>query len=168
MINCSLCHKGHVDNTIFCGECGDYMLEGTYPKTDEVDQIGWMGSWGNSFQFDLDRRTYLDPATIRLSIETKNREFELPLDKSILIGRVDPTIGVFPEVDLTNEVPKNNISRRHARILKREGGIFVEDSGSFNGTFVNGRRLAPYLPEALRDGDTLQLGGVLIEVKFLQ
>ena len=42
----------------------------------------------------------------------------------------------------------------------------VEDLGSINGTFINGKRLAPYLPEALHDGDQLQLGKLLIEVEL--
>jgi len=50
--------------------------------------------------------------------------------------------------------------------LKREGTVVVEDLGSINGTFINGKRLAPYLPEMLNDGDSLQLGRLLIEVKL--
>ena len=42
----------------------------------------------------------------------------------------------------------------------------VEDLGSINGTFINGKRLAPYLPEVLSHGDQLQLGKLLIEVEL--
>ena len=38
--------------------------------------------------------------------------------------------------------------------------------GSINGTFVNGKRLDPYLPEIINDGDILQLGKLKIEVKI--
>jgi pSer/pThr/pTyr-binding forkhead associated (FHA) protein len=42
----------------------------------------------------------------------------------------------------------------------------VEDLGSTNGTLLNGIRLDPYMPETLKDGDQLQLGKLLIEVKL--
>jgi pSer/pThr/pTyr-binding forkhead associated (FHA) protein len=37
-----------------------------------------------------------------------------------------------------------------------------------NGTFINGKRLDPYVPEVLKDGDTLQFGTLLAEVKVLK
>jgi pSer/pThr/pTyr-binding forkhead associated (FHA) protein len=38
--------------------------------------------------------------------------------------------------------------------------------GSANGTFINGKKLVPYLFESLNDGDLLQLGTLLIKVKI--
>jgi pSer/pThr/pTyr-binding forkhead associated (FHA) protein len=92
---------------------------------------------------------------------------EAVLNKAIHMGRLDPASDVFPEVDLTNDNGlEKGVSRRHARILKREGTVIVEDLGSINGTFINGKRLAPYLPEVLHHGDQLQLGKLLIEVEM--
>jgi pSer/pThr/pTyr-binding forkhead associated (FHA) protein len=102
-----------------------------------------------------------------LNIGDKKREVEVPLNKAIHMGRLDPASDVFPEVDLTEDNGlEKGVSRRHARILKREGTVVVEDLGSINGTFINGKRLAPYLPETLKDGDSLQLGRLLIEIKL--
>jgi len=42
----------------------------------------------------------------------------------------------------------------------------VEDLGSANGTFVNGRRLAPQTPTAIEDSDELKCGTLLIRVEF--
>jgi len=107
------------------------------------------------------------PLSIRLNIGDKKREVEVPLNKAIHMGRLDPASDVFPEVDLTEDNGlEKGVSRRHARILKREGTVVVEDLGSINGTFINGKRLAPYLPETLKDGDSLQLGRLLIEIKL--
>jgi len=44
--------------------------------------------------------------------------------------------------------------------------VVIEDLGSINGTFVNGKRLAPYLPETLSNGDIVQIGRLLIEVEL--
>ncbi len=46
-------------------------------------------------------------------------------------------------------------SARHARIDPRADGVWVEDLGSTNGTFVNGGRIAA---ERLKPGDVLRIG----------
>jgi hypothetical protein len=46
-------------------------------------------------------------------------------------------------------------SARHARIDPRTDGVWVEDLGSTNGTFVNGGRIAA---ERLKPGDVLRIG----------
>jgi pSer/pThr/pTyr-binding forkhead associated (FHA) protein len=106
---------------------------------------------------------------IRLKIGPGEREIEMPLIKSIYLGRLDPASAVLPEIDLTDYgALTTSVSRRHARIFKQKNKVVIEDLGSVNGTFVNGRRLVPYLPETLNDGDTMQLSKLLIEVKIMR
>ncbi|HEX6664778.1 MAG TPA: FHA domain-containing protein [Gaiellaceae bacterium] len=62
------------------------------------------------------------------------------------IGR-SPDCGIFLD-DVT-------VSRRHAVLTEREGGFFIADQGSLNGTFVNRKRVESAL---LEDGDELQIG----------
>lgn len=85
---------------------------------------------------------------------------EFVLDLPVMqVGRWDPDGGAFPEVDLTNDDAEAKISRRHARILNKDGQFFIEDTGSLNGTFVNrGTRLTPGEPHAVQDGDEIILG----------
>jgi len=52
-------------------------------------------------------------------------------------------------------LPFEGVSRQHARILWKDGGYWLEDLGSANGTFVQGNRIQRHL---LADGDVLQLG----------
>lgn len=47
-------------------------------------------------------------------------------------------------------------SARHARIEPRRDGVYVEDMGSTNGTFVNGIRLAR--ERRLQPGDVVRIG----------
>ena len=49
-------------------------------------------------------------------------------------------------------------SRIHARITQEEGGYFIEDLNSTNGTFKNGLRLQPYEKRKLECGDELRFG----------
>jgi pSer/pThr/pTyr-binding forkhead associated (FHA) protein len=47
-------------------------------------------------------------------------------------------------------------SAQHARIEPRGADVWVEDDGSTNGTFVNGRRIEA--PERLTPGDVVRIG----------
>src|SRR5499426_3141828 len=88
-----------------------------------------------------------------------NAQFPLPADNEITIGRVDPNRGIRPDIDLSRFDPAARSSRRHARITSRSGQFYVEDLGSANGTFVNGRtRLKPQEPYPLVNGDVLKIG----------
>lgn len=48
------------------------------------------------------------------------------------------------------------VSGRHAQLSRHGGLLYVEDLGSTNGTFVNGRKTVGATP--LRAGDTVQVG----------
>lgn len=50
------------------------------------------------------------------------------------------------------------VSRKHARVTFREGRWWIEDRGSFNGTFLNGVRLQPGVPTPLRHTDSIGVG----------
>jgi len=107
------------------------------------------------------------PSFLRLGIGEYGREVEVSLDKTIHLGRSDPTSAIYPEVDLTDDDGLDRgVSRSHARILRRNGNVIVEDLGSANGTFINGQRLPPRVPKALQDNDQLHLGTLPIEVKI--
>ena len=47
-------------------------------------------------------------------------------------------------------------SARHARFEQRRDGVYVEDVGSTNGTFVNGSRIVG--PQRLEPGDLVRVG----------
>jgi hypothetical protein len=84
-----------------------------------------------------------------------------------LIGRYDSVTGQNPEVDLTHEDSARNISRRHARVLVKEGKPFVaEEIGTMNGTYLNGQRLATGVLTPIRDGDELTLCRLTLTFKL--
>jgi FHA domain len=63
------------------------------------------------------------------------------------------SIGRSPEADAMLSGPK--VSRRHARLRFREGGWFLDDLDSTNGTIVNGARVTSC---ELHPGDQLVIG----------
>lgn len=80
-----------------------------------------------------------------------------------LIGRFDPSTGIHPDVDLTEEDPNLSVSRRHSRILCEHGRYFlVEEQGVTNGTYVKGERLLAGDARELHNGDRVGFGMVVM------
>ena len=96
------------------------------------------------------------------------KEFFLSDDET-QIGRWDADGGVFPDVDLDSDDPEAKVSRRHARIARRDDDYFIEDLGSTNGTFINrGRRLLPGDRQTLRDGDEIIVGKTFLRFHVMK
>lgn len=72
------------------------------------------------------------------------------------------TVGRSSGNDLVLVDPE--VSRRHIRIIRRADGFAVEDTGSTNGTFVNGQRISHLT--LLQDGDTIDLGDT-VRLRYL-
>jgi ABC-type multidrug transport system ATPase subunit len=65
-------------------------------------------------------------------------------------------LGREPGLDVVIAATAANVSRQHAEIRRQESTYILVDLASFNGTFLNGRRIAS--SEILHDGDVIQLG----------
>lgn len=68
-----------------------------------------------------------------------------PVPGAVVIGR---------QQDCDISVPTEEISRRHAQVKPTADGLLVEDLGSANGTFINGKRVQTGL---MRPGEELRL-----------
>ncbi|MEW6185798.1 MAG: MFS transporter [Thermodesulfobacteriota bacterium] len=92
---------------------------------------------------------------IRLDVKSNNCEpFSFQMDtKEVRVGRGSRCDLILPD-------PK--VSRDHALFVQRPEGVFLKDLGSFNGTFVNGRRIYEIV---LKDHDQIILG--TSEILFL-
>ncbi len=85
---------------------------------------------------------------------------DIAQENGVLLGR-DP--------DLVNyTVDDTSVSRTHIQLRLDEYGLIVSDMGSTNGTAVNGESLTPYdNSRALKDGDTLTVGCIDLQVEFV-
>lgn len=70
------------------------------------------------------------------------------------LDRNETVIGRSPKTNL--QIQDAGVSRRHARLFHSIDSVIVEDMGSANGTFVNGRQI--FEETLLGDGDTITLG----------
>ena len=169
MVKCPSCGKRHPENTLFCDDCGAYLLTEGRKRTDPlaVEDVDWL-------ETDLDTPSTFSgdaaqPITVRLAIEETGRTFEFTLAKEVSIGRLDPVTATFPDIDLTTDgASEKGVSRRHAKIARKGSEIFLEDLGSVNGTLLNGKRLTPYLPHVLSNRDEIRLGRLLLYIHIVQ
>lgn len=63
----------------------------------------------------------------------------------------------------TIRLTERNVSRRHARLLKQPGHVFVEDLGSYNGVKVNGDKIQGRAE--IREGDLVEIGDYNLAVQ---
>lgn len=68
-----------------------------------------------------------------------------PVTGAMVIGR---------QADCDISIPSEEISRRHAQVKPTPAGLAVEDLGSSNGTYINGKRVQSGL---MRPGEELRL-----------
>src|SRR4051812_42351741 len=90
---------------------------------------------------------------IKLTLTEKGGE-----PKVLTFDKDEITIGRVSGNDIV--LAKGNISKRHTRLTKREGGMEVADLKSTNGTYVNGRKIAGPTPVAA--SDRIYVGDFLI------
>jgi hypothetical protein len=75
-------------------------------------------------------------------------------DGVILIGR-----GADCQIILDDDY----VSTRHARVVSGENGIYVEDMGSTNGSYVNGQRITA--PTTITMSDTVRIGKTIMKLE---
>lgn len=86
-----------------------------------------------------------------ISGREKGRTYQVAADRDTVVGRV-------LDCDVCLLDPR--VSRRNAVISVGQGGFFLRDLGSANGTFLNGVRVSE---GQLKDGDKLRLGATEME-----
>lgn len=148
-VHCPECGFVNPEGANYCQKCGAYLGgpaeggEGDEPTTMTytVDDTGEMQP------VDIDETIERSGAAlvIRAGGGRAGESFALGEDR-ISIGR-SPDAGVFLD-DVT-------VSRNHALLVRRRDGLYIDDLGSLNGTYVNRRRIESH---RLADGDEIQVG----------
>jgi CRP-like cAMP-binding protein len=93
-----------------------------------------------------------------IHVETGS-QFQLPATGDAIVGRADPRTHFEPDIELSGVDTHRSLSRRHVRVTRKGDEFFVvEEPKVANGTFVNGQRLSPGVPVAIKDGDEISVG----------
>src|SRR5687768_3944480 len=145
---------GSTNGTFVNGE----RLEPASPvAVSRADQV----SLGRSVPFPwpgIPRKAPTDRAATRLMTEEPSPRGALPTTLSLRVGRT--VLGRDPEADHVLDDPM--VSWRHARLTRTATSTVVEDLGSTNGTFVNGRRITSRV--AVNPGDVVGLARFTFQV----
>ncbi len=64
----------------------------------------------------------------------------------------------------TIRLTERNVSRRHAKLIKQNGKVYLEDLNSYNGILVNGERISGRV--AISEGDRIQIGDYILALKY--
>jgi FHA domain len=182
VVTCSACGYSNLPGEMFCQNCGVQLPPVASvpppPPAPVVETPGQSQPTRNSesraalanqplpdvsgaSEQDGVQRHYLG----RLLIRAKGIDIPLPPDQTqLVIGRTDPVQNIYPDIDLAEqEGERSGVSRRHARLLQRPDGVYIEDLNSTNFTFLNRIRLQPGQIYPLRDGDEIRLGVLTLE-----
>lgn len=176
MIQCPKCKAMHPLNTLFCSECGEYLGEDS--RSTEAFNLGKSNKLNGLREKPPTGQEPMAPEgqgapvsfgqpILTLIIGQQGLRLTVPMRNEILLGRQDPANNNYPEVDLADYgAAAQGVSRRHARIIYQQPNVTIEDLGSVNGSFLNGKPLSPFLAQALKSGDIIQLGKMSIKVIF--
>jgi hypothetical protein len=144
-MHCPECGFVNPEGANYCQKCGAFLPEaenegGSTTAAYQLDDSGELKP------VDIDE-VVADGATlaIRSGGGRAGEVFEVKGDRT-QIGR-SPDAEVFLD-DVT-------VSRNHALLVRRRDGLYVDDLGSLNGTYVNRRRIESH---KLANGDELQIG----------
>jgi ribosomal protein L40E len=145
-LHCSECGFVNPEGANYCQKCGAFLAR---PDAEE-DATTMAYKVGETGEYEpIDVTDEVEKAGAALVIRSgggrAGESFAIDGDR-MSIGRT-PDAAVFLD-DVT-------VSRNHALIVRRRDGLYIDDLGSLNGTYVNRRRIESH---HLADGDELQVG----------
>lgn len=84
--------------------------------------------------------------------------------KTTVVPLIRDEITIGRKEGNTIRLTERNVSRRHAKLVKNNGTVFIEDLTSYNGIKVNGDRIAGRAP--VNEGDRIQIGDYQLALKL--
>jgi hypothetical protein len=144
-MHCPECGFVNGEGANYCQKCGAFLAaaEGSQERTTvqyEVDD-----QTGELKPVDAEQAAHGGVLVIRAGGGRAGESFELAGER-MAIGR-SPDAEIFLD-DVT-------VSRNHALLVRRRDGLYIDDLGSLNGSYVNRHRIESH---KLQSGDELQIG----------
>ncbi len=169
-ITCPTCGSANPAGESFCSNCGANLSAA--PAVAPVQPPVFQPPAAPPVQMNQPSLASAPAAPAQVVVESDNTSFDLAVilaskkEQEALIGREDAVSNIFPDIDLTpHNGEDGGVGRRHAVIRYSGGQYMIEDLNSINFTFVNKQKIAPRTPTALRDGDEIRLGRVVLRFK---
>lgn len=163
MIKCSDCGATQEEGTLFCSECGGFLLV----EPGKITAVLPFSDFADRPPPPPLNEEALTPTSserkITLVVPGSRRRFKLSVLGEISIGRASSEF--VPQVDLTDDDGAvKGVSRLHAKICSVRDGLVLIDLNSTNGTLLNNFRLPPEEPYPLSSGDEIRFGDLLVHL----
>lgn len=164
MIVCSNCKHINMAGALFCSECGA-RLGASDPLTTQNMKAGPAPEEAQAGTAAPPPPPVTLSNWVTLHLLDTGQVLPLAERNEFTLGRISEGQPIMPDIDLSPyQAYARGVSRLHA-VLKREAShVFLMDLGSSNGTFVNGKRLAPNVDHAVSNGDVIALGKLKIQI----
>ena len=143
-MHCPECGFVNTEGANYCQKCGAFLSD-VQQETEDTTAAWQLDETGDIRPLDPDTAAHAGTLVIRSGGGRAGETFAVTGDQ-MRIGR-SPDAEVFLD-DVT-------VSRNHALLVRRRDGLYIDDLGSLNGTYVNRRRIETH---KLVDGDELQIG----------
>ncbi|MGI8633701.1 MAG: FHA domain-containing protein [Solirubrobacterales bacterium] len=143
-IHCQECGFVNGEGSNYCTRCGAYLASSG--ARDDPTTMSYTVDEGEITPIDLEKASDRGAALV---IRTGGGR----AGESFTVGDDRTAIGRSPDADVF--LDDVTVSRNHALIVRRRDGVFVDDLGSLNGTYVNRNRIESH---RLSDGDEIQIG----------
>jgi hypothetical protein len=167
MIKCKDCGSSQLEGTLFCNECGCYLVETAVKGTTVLPFTDFARPKPPPAISKFTPKSLAESVTLTFVIPSSRRRLKIELNEQIRIGRADTNVGDYPEFDLGDDLGvEMGVSRLHATIEPSDKGLVIIDQGSTNGTFLNNAQLTPNLPYPINNGDEIRFGDLLIHILF--
>jgi pSer/pThr/pTyr-binding forkhead associated (FHA) protein/tetratricopeptide (TPR) repeat protein len=84
--------------------------------------------------------------------------------KTTVVPLIRDEITIGRKEGNTIRLTERNVSRKHAKLVKQNGSVYIEDLTSYNGIKVNGDRISGRAP--VQEGDRIQIGDYQLALKL--
>ena len=151
-ITCPRCGAMVTTLSRYCNKCGATLNNIDLPPAPQEPQ-------------SVGKSPSQAPAGARFVLEV-GVEIAFPPKTELIVGRADAHSDEYPDIDLgPHDGAARGVSRLHARLYQRGEVWVLEDAGSTNGTFLNGRRVGSGEETVLRDNDRVRCGQLALTFK---
>jgi FHA domain-containing protein len=144
-LHCSECGFVNPEGANYCQKCGAFLSR---PEGEDASTMAYkVGETGEYEPVDVESE--VDRAGAALVVRSGGGR----AGESFAVDRERMSIGRTPDAAVF--LDDVTVSRNHALIVRRDDGLYIDDLGSLNGTYVNRRRIESH---KLDDGDEIQIG----------
>jgi hypothetical protein len=155
-----------MSGAIFCAECGSQLTGKDLLTTQNISTNELQSIARDDVKQD-DKFQPFDGSDAWGSLHLLDTGHVVPLlaKSEFTLGRVSDGQPIMPDIDLSAyQAYAAGVSRLHAIIKRGSHHMVFMDLGSANGSFINGKRLAPNEEQMLSHGDVVALGKMKIQI----